>query len=264
MIMSASFDRLVEIVKQLRSPQGCPWDREQNLYSIKEHFMEEAYELLDALDNKDEKNIREELGDVLFHVVFHSEMAESEAGFDINDVLEVINEKLVRRHPHVFGDETVNCTEDVLVKWDEIKAEEKKDERKSFFDGVPFSMPPIRRARKLQEKARKAGFDWEKPEDCLDKVREEFSEFEESLKSGVKDEIEHEMGDLIFAVVNMARFAGVCADEALRKCNERFITRFDYIGKRLAEKGLAYEDVTLTDMDKLWNEAKAFEKNNSD
>jgi tetrapyrrole methylase family protein/MazG family protein len=259
--MSLTIDRLVEIIRKLRSPEGCPWDREQDLYSIKEHFMEEAYELLDALDNKDIENIREELGDIIFHAVFHSVMAEDENKFSIDDVLNEINEKLVRRHPHVFGTETVNGTEDVIVNWDKIKAEEKKNRARSFFEGVPVSFPPLRRAEKLQKKARKVGFDWANTDDCMAKVREEFSEFEEAVAEGNREHIEHELGDIMFALVNVSRFLDVNPDEALRKCNKRFISRFEYIGKKLAEKGLTYENVSLEEMDRLWNEAKTVENN---
>lgn len=262
--MSKNFDRLIEIVRILRSPEGCPWDREQNLYSIKEHFIEEAYELLDALDNKDIPNIREEVGDVLFHMVFHSVMAEDEGKFTLDEALQEVTDKLVRRHPHVFGTESVNGSADVIVNWDKIKAEEKKNKRQGFFDGVPVSFPPVRRAKKMQEKARKTGFDWASLNDCMAKVREEFGEFEEAVKNGGKDEIEHELGDMFFALINISRFLKVDPDEALRKCNKRFETRFSYIGEKLAEKGLKYEDVNLEEMDKLWNEAKEIEKNKKD
>ncbi len=259
--MSLNFDRLVETVRKLRSPEGCPWDREQNLYSIKEHFIEEAYELLDALDNKDTDNIREELGDVVFHVVFHSVMAEDEDKFSIDDVLQEINSKLIRRHPHVFGTETVNGTDEVIVNWDRIKAEEKKNAPRAFFDGIPVSYPSLRRAEKLQKKARKAGFDWPELKDCMEKVREEFAEFEEAVREADREHIEHELGDMLFALVNVSRFLDVNPDEALRKCNKRFTSRFEYIGRKLAEKGLSYEDSSLEEMDALWNEAKAAEKN---
>jgi tetrapyrrole methylase family protein/MazG family protein len=259
--MSKSFDKLVEIVRTLRSPEGCPWDREQNLYSIKEQFIEEAYELLDALDNKDIPNIKEEVGDVLFHMVFHSVMAEDEGKFTLDDAINEVTEKLIRRHPHVFGTETVSDSADVVVNWDKIKAEEKKHERRSFFDGVPISFPPIRRAKKIQEKARKTGFDWANTDDCMAKVREEFAEFESAIKEGNKKEIEHELGDVFFSLINVSRFLKVDPDEALRECNKRFETRFSYIGDKLAERGLKYEDVSLDEMESLWIEAKTQERN---
>lgn len=259
--MSRNFDRLVEIVRILRSPEGCPWDREQNLYSIKEHFIEEAYELLDALDNKDIPNIREEVGDVLFHMVFHSVMADDEGKFTLDEAIQEVSDKLVRRHPHVFGTESVSGSADVIVNWDKIKAEEKKNENRSFFGGVPVSFPPVRRAKKMQEKARKTGFDWANTDDCMDKVREEFAEFEEAVKSGRTEDIEHELGDMFFALINVSRFLKVDPDEALRKCNKRFETRFLYIMDKLAEQGLTHENVSLDDMEKLWLEAKIKEKN---
>ncbi|WP_022852015.1 nucleoside triphosphate pyrophosphohydrolase [Limisalsivibrio acetivorans] len=257
--MNSSYERLVEIVKKLRSPEGCPWDREQNLYSIKEHFLEEAYELLEALDNEDIEHVREELGDVAFHVVFHGVMAEEEGKFSLEEALDLVSEKLVRRHPHVFGDAAVNNSEEVVESWEKIKAEEKKNSRKSVLDGVPATLPTLPTARKLQEKARKVGFDWDSKAQCMDKVNEEFGEFTEAVLNGSREEIEHELGDILFALVNISRFLDVDSDEALRKCNSRFVSRFDYIGKRLKEKGMAYEEASLEEMEELWQEAKKTE-----
>lgn len=260
--MSKNFDKLVEIVRKLRSEEGCPWDREQNLFSIKEDFIEEAHELFDALNNKDIENIREELGDVAFHVVFHAVMAEDEGQFNLEEVINEINEKLIRRHPHVFGNETVNTSADVMVNWDKIKAEEKKNSRRNIFDGIPLSFSSMRKAEKIQKKARKLGFDWENPSDCMEKVREEFKEFEEAVASMEQEQIEHELGDMFFALINMARFLDINPEEALRKCNERFISRFEYVEKKLKEQGSSFEESTLEEMDKFWVEAKIKEKSN--
>lgn len=258
--MIEKFLRLVEIVRTLRSPDGCPWDREQNLYSIKNHFMEEAFELVDALDKEDIENIREELGDVIFHVVFHAVMAEEEGKFDLASVLDEINEKLVRRHPHVFGSLGSIDTEEVIVNWDRIKAEEKKEKRqKSILDDIPGSFPSIQRSLKMQERVRKVGFDWPDMQDCLDKVNEEIDEFRDAVSEGDTAHIEHEMGDVFFAMINLSRFLKINPDEALRKANSRFQRRFTYIEQKLLEKGISSEDATLDEMEALWQEAKKFE-----
>jgi tetrapyrrole methylase family protein/MazG family protein len=258
--MNDKFFKLVEIVKTLRSPEGCPWDREQNLYSIKNHFLEEAFELVDALDNKDVPNIREELGDVIFHVVFHAVMAEEEGEFNLSNVLDEINEKLVRRHPHVFGDMTLNGSDEVTVKWEEIKAEEKKGKRdKSILADIPAKFPSMQRCLKMQQRVKKVGFDWPDLKDCMDKVDEEYEEFKEAVDIGDKKEIEHELGDVFFSLINISRFLKVDPDEALRKANNRFEDRFRYIEKTLTERGMTSEDASLEEMEELWQEAKKYE-----
>jgi len=257
--MNEKFLRLVEIVKTLRSPEGCPWDKEQNLLSIKNHFLEEAFELVDALDNVDLENIREELGDVIFHVVFHAVMAEEEGKFNLSDVLDEINEKLVRRHPHVFGDMGSINTDQVIVNWEKIKEEEKKAKRKSVLDDIPGSFPSIQRSLKMQERVRKVGFDWPDMNDCMDKVNEEIDEFKEAIETGIEKDIEHELGDVFFALINLSRFLNVNPDEALRKANKRFHSRFSYIEKSLLDRGLSSEDATLDQMEELWQEAKKME-----
>jgi len=257
--MTDKFTRLVEITKTLRSPEGCPWDREQNLYSIKNHFMEEAFELIDALDNEDIENIREELGDIIFHVVFHAVMAEEEGKFSLADVLNEINEKLIRRHPHVFGSMGSIDTDTVIVNWDKIKAEEKKNKRKSVLDDIPNSFPSIQKSIKMQERVRKVGFDWSNMNDCLEKVNEEIDEFKESISTGERAGIEHEMGDVFFALINLSRFLDINPDEALRKANSRFHKRFSYIESQLLSKGITSEEASLEEMEELWNEAKTLE-----
>lgn len=258
--MNEKFLRLIEIVRTLRSPEGCPWDREQDLYSIKNHFLEEAFELVDALDNKDVENIREELGDVLFHVVFHSVMAEQEGKFSLDAVLDEINEKLVRRHPHVFSTRETIGTDEVLINWEKIKEQEKKEKRaKSVLDDIPGSFPSIQRSLKMQERARKKGFDWPDMDECMDKVNEEIEEFRDAVRTGNEKEIEHEMGDVFFSLINLSRFLKINPDEALRKANSRFYNRFSYIEKSLQEKGISPEEAGLEQMEKLWQEAKKSE-----
>jgi tetrapyrrole methylase family protein/MazG family protein len=259
MNMNDKFIQLVEIVKTLRSPEGCPWDREQNLLSIKNHFLEEAFELVDALDNEDIPNIREELGDIIFHVVFHSVMAEEEGKFNLEDVIAEVNEKLIRRHPHVFGDLGKIDTEEVVVNWEKIKEQEKKNKRKSVLDDIPGSFPSIQRSQKMQERVRKVGFDWPNMAECMEKVNEEINEFKEAVDTGIKKDIEHELGDVFFALINLSRFLKVDPDEALRKANKRFHKRFSYIEQNLQERGLSSEDATIEQMEELWQEAKKME-----
>ncbi|ADD68975.1 MazG family protein [Denitrovibrio acetiphilus DSM 12809] len=254
--MIEKFTKLIEIVRTLRSPDGCPWDREQNLLSIKNHFMEEAFELVDALDNEDIDNIREELGDVFFHVIFHAVMAEEEGKFSMEDVLNEINEKLIRRHPHVFGNLGEINTDQVIINWDKIKSEEKKAKRKSALDDIPASFPSMQRSMKMQERVKKVGFDWPDMHGCMDKFNEEINEFKEAVATGSKDEIEHEMGDVFFSLINLSRFLKINPDEALRRANSRFHKRFTYIEQTLQEKGLCSEDATLEQMEELWQEAK--------
>ncbi len=258
--MMSEFEKLVNIVKTLRSEHGCPWDREQNLYSIKNLFIEEAFELVDALDNKDIPNIREEIGDVLFHMVFHAAMAEDEGYFTVEDVLHEISEKLIRRHPHVFGTINVENSDEVSVNWDKIKQEEKKHKNKEFIlDDIPNAYPSMLRAFKIQEKVRKVGFDWNNADDCMMKVNEEFNEFSDAVSSGSKDDMEHELGDVLFALINISRFLKINPDEALRKANSRFTNRFNFIEKSLKSQGRQCTEASLEEMEKLWQEAKKSE-----
>ncbi|ADR19833.1 nucleoside triphosphate pyrophosphohydrolase [Calditerrivibrio nitroreducens] len=252
--MEKHFRELVNIVKKLRAPDGCPWDRQQTLYSLKEYLIEEVFELVDAIDKKDIDNIKEELGDLLLHVILHSTIAEEENLFTLNDVIKSISEKLIRRHPHVFGDTKVESSDDVMVNWEKIKKEEKKN--RSILDEIPNGLPSIQKALKLQERARKVGFDWDSADDCLQKVNEEFKEFIDAVSSNNKDEISHELGDLFFALINFSRFIKINPDESLRKTNERFLKRFNYIEKKLHENHLTFDDVTLDELDKYWCEAK--------
>jgi len=190
--MEKDFTDLVDIIKKLRSPDGCPWDREQTLFSLKEHLIEETFELIDAIDKNDIENIKEELGDILLHVVLHSVIAEESDYFDLKDVIKTISEKLIRRHPHVFGDIKLNTSDEVMVKLGKIKKDEKK--RDSILDGVPEGLPSIQKAVKLQKAAKKVGFDWNSPEECLKKVEEEFNEFKEAIISNEKRRLSDELG----------------------------------------------------------------------
>lgn len=252
------FDRLVDIVKKLRAPDGCPWDRKQTLYSLKDALLEETCELIDALDNKDIENIKEELGDVLLHVVFHSQTACEEGLFNIEDVTRGINEKLIRRHPHVFKNEHYETAEQVKERWDEIKKEENKDKTapESVLDKVPKSLPSLMQAEKLQKKASKYGFDWDNPEQVFEKLQEELNELHEAYKEKDKEHISEELGDVIFVLSRLASHLDISADESLRKVNNKFRRRFGFVEKALKETGKTLETASVAEMEEKWQEAK--------
>lgn len=245
------FENLVNIMKRLRVE--CPWDREQTHDSIKAATLEETHELIEAIDDKDFDEMKGELGDILLHIVFHSQMASETNKFNIDDVIDGITEKLIRRHPHVFGETKVKNNDEILYNWEKIKLEEG---RKSVLDGVPKALPQLHRAFRIQEKASKVGFDWEKKENVWEKVKEEIKEFEEVSNSGNQEKIEEELGDLLFSIVNYTRFIGINPENALRVTNEKFIKRFNYIEQKLNEEGKKITDSNLTEMDKLWEESK--------
>ncbi|MGK7344253.1 MAG: nucleoside triphosphate pyrophosphohydrolase [Candidatus Nitrospinota bacterium M3_3B_026] len=255
--MSKSFDRLVQIMARLRGEGGCPWDREQTHETLKPYLVEETYEVLDAIDSGDPETMKGELGDLLLQVVFHARMAEEDGGFDIDGVCNAISEKLIRRHPHVFAESDADTPQKVLDQWEKIKLTEKAHEsRKSVLDGVPRSMPALLRAMRLQLKAGSAGFDWDSAEGAFQKVEEELSEFSTAFAEGKAKEMEEELGDLLFALVNMARFIEVNPEEALSKTIAKFTERFRHIERRIEESGRAINDVTLAEMDRMWEEAK--------
>lgn len=247
------FENLWAIMKRLR--QECPWDKEQTHDSIKAATLEETYEMIEAIDLKDYNELKAELGDLLLHIVFHSAIAEESKTFSIDDVIDSITDKLIRRHPHIFSDTKVKDTKEILKNWEEIKLSEGRD---SVLEGVPKNLPSLARAYRLQEKASKVGFDWEKKEDVWKKVIEEIEEMHEMEKAGNQDEFEKEMGDVFFALTNYARFLGVNPENALRLTNEKFIARFSYIEKRIKESGKTVSGSTLAEMDKFWDESKKF------
>ena len=247
----SKFNEFVQIVERLR--KECPWDREQTNDSIKAATIEEAYEVVEAIDNNDYEELKKELGDLLLHVVFHTVIAEESNHFKIDDVIETIQEKLIRRHPHVFGDKQVSDAEEVITNWEEIKLSEG---RVNLLDGMPPLLPALQRAHRIQEKVSKVGFDWEKKEDVWKKVIEEIEEMHRSEKDGSHDELEGEIGDVIFALVNYARFLKVNPENALRKTNKKFIKRFGYVEKKITEMGRKLSESTLEEMDKFWEESK--------
>lgn len=233
----------------------CPWDAKQTNESLRPNTIEEVYELCDALINSDDANIRKELGDVLLHVLFYAKIGEEKEAFDIVDVCDALNSKLIFRHPHVFGTVHIDSTDEVLQNWEQLKLKEKGG-NKTVLSGVPKALPAMIKADRIQEKAANVGFDWEKPEQVWDKVREEMDEFSEALASGNHEEMEAEMGDFLFSVINAARLYKINPENALEKTNAKFIRRFNHLEQRAKEMGKELNQMTLSEMDALWEEAK--------
>lgn len=252
------FNELIKTVAKLRDKDGCPWDKAQTLYSMKKDMIEEAFELLDALDNKDIDNIKEELGDLLLHVVMHSQIAGEEKLFNISDVIKEQNEKLIRRHPHVFSKETLKTKEEVLKKWEEIKKQEKSEKKQpnSILDNVPSSLPSLYKAQKLQKIAAKTGFDWKNINDIFLKLDEEVSELKNAINNNDIENISEELGDVLFVLSNIANHLKIDADESLRKSNQKFKRRFLFIENSLKDEGKNIENSSLEEMENLWQKAK--------
>ncbi len=245
-----AFLELLRIMEELR--KKCPWDREQTHESLRKYLIEEAYEVLDAIGSKDDEKLKEELGDLLLQVVFHSQIAKERGAFDMEDVIKGLNKKLIERHPHVFGCES---PEEVLKKWEERKAKE----RDSVLDGVPKSLPALMRSQKLQDRASLVGFDFERIEQVFEKLEEEVQELRQALEKGEEKELEHELGDILTAVVELARFLRLDAEIALQKANDRFERRFRYMEKKAKEMGKDLKYMSLEEMDRLWLESKEFD-----
>jgi MazG family protein len=255
-----SFDELVQLMTTLRGPNGCPWDRKQTLGSLKPFIVEEAYEVIDAIDRDDRRGLAEELGDLLLQVVFVAEITRGEGSFDVYDAITAIHDKLVRRHPHVFGDVVAKDAEQVLVNWEKLKNEERKAENKSVLDGVPQSLPALLKASRLTEKAARVGFDWRRTSDVFEKLEEETRELRAAVDGGDEGMIQDEIGDLLFTIANIARKLDVNAEEALQAANRKFIRRFTSMERSVRERGRNLDQLTLQQMDELWNEAKAAEQ----
>lgn len=255
--MDNSFSQLVNLMARLRGPAGCPWDREQTPESLKPFLVEECYEVIEALDEGSPDKVKEELGDLLFQIIFHARIAEEQGTFTIQDVISAIVDKMTRRHPHVFGEEKVSTSGEVLANWEEIKKKEKAhQERTSILDGVPQGMPALLRAHGIQKRAARVGFDWNELDEALPKLDEEIAEFKESLKTKDATAIEDELGDIFFMLVNISRFLEINPEDALRKTISKFIHRFRYIEENAAEAGRSLKEMTLDEMEKLWQEAK--------
>jgi tetrapyrrole methylase family protein/MazG family protein len=255
--MHDNFSDLVALMARLRSPDGCPWDRKQTPESLKPFLIEECYEVIDALDEGSPDKVKEELGDLLFQIIFHARIAEERGQFTIFDVISANIKKMTRRHPHVFGDARLSTDREVLANWEEIKKSEKGyEERKSVLEGVPRHLPSLLRAHSLQERAARVGFDWSRIDEALPKLDEEIAEFKESLDNKDAAGIEEELGDIFFMLVNISRFLGVNPEDALRKTISKFIQRFRYIEEHAADAGKSLNEMTLDEMEQLWQESK--------
>lgn len=258
-----TFARLHEIVGILRSPEGCPWDREQTHESIRKNLIEETYEVLETIDEDDPEHMQEELGDLLLQIMLHSQMEEELGTFTVYDVIQALNDKLIFRHPHVFGESSAKDAESALQNWEQMKAEEKRrkglsPEKASALDGIPRDLPALMKAYKLQKKASKVGFDWDNIEGVFQKIEEELGELRQAVTEGQSDEdAALELGDLLFAVSNAARFIGADPEEALSRTNRKFVSRFSYIEEKLAAQGKTLQESTLDEMEALWQAAKS-------
>lgn len=245
--------RVIDTLDRLRIE--CPWDRKQTNESLRPNTIEEVYELAQALMDDDSPNICKELGDVLLHILFYSKIGEEKGDFDIYDVADKLNRKLIFRHPHVFGEAKAESAHDVELNWEQIKLKE-KDGNKTVLSGVPAALPALIKAERIQEKAANVGFDWEKREDVWAKVKEEIGELEKELRSDNQASREEELGDVLFSLINVSRLYGINAENALERTNRKFIDRFNYIERRASEEGLNLKEMTLEQMDRFWNEAK--------
>ncbi len=252
---------LVDIVEILRSPEGCPWDREQDHKSIRRDFLEETYEVIEAINKDDRDGLLEELGDVLLQVVFHTQIEREKGSFDLNDVADGICKKMIERHPHVFGNVNAETSEQVLENWDVIKKRTKsqKTQTESMLS-IPREFPALMRADKVQKKAAKVGFDWDSVDGAFEKVSEELQELKEAVLMGAQDNVHEELGDLLFSVVNVSRFIKVDSEEALTGATDKFIDRFSKVEKMANERGLDMKETSLEELDKLWDKAKQVSK----
>jgi XTP/dITP diphosphohydrolase len=246
-----NFPKLLKIMDELRD--GCPWDRKQTIHTLSHLTVEETYELTDAILDEDFEAIKGELGDLLLHIVFYAKIATEKDKFDIGDVIETICEKLIHRHPHIYGDVQVENEEEVKKNWEKLKL---KEGRKSVLEGVPKGLPALIKAQRIQDKVAGVGFDWEKPEQVFEKVKEEIDEFEAESRSQNQQKMEEEFGDILFALINYARHKKINPERALELTNKKFIRRFQYLEKETSEKGLKLQDMSLDEMDIFWEEAK--------
>jgi XTP/dITP diphosphohydrolase len=249
-----AFGRLLDVLDRLRV--DCPWDRKQTNESLRENTIEETFELCEALINNDDVNIKKELGDVLLHIVFYAKIGEEKGQFDIKDVCDALCDKLIYRHPHVFGNVQADTSAKVEQNWEQLKLKEKGG-NKTVLAGVPSSLPSIVKAHRIQDKARNVGFDWEQREDVWDKVAEEFGELKAEIAKMDQDKMEGEFGDLFFSLINAARLYKINPDNALERTNQKFIRRFNYLESRVNEQGKSIKDLTLEELDRYWNEAKS-------
>jgi len=247
-----AFGRLLDIMDTLRAE--CPWDKKQTLESLRHLTIEETYELADAIEENDLQEIKKELGDLMLHMVFYSKIGSEKGAFDVADVLNAVCDKLIHRHPHIYGDVEAATEEEVKANWEAIKLKEKGTQ--SVLQGVPRGLPALVKAIRIGDKARGAGFDWDQPQDVWGKIKEELGEFESAQKTGNQEEIESELGDVLFSIVNFARLSNLDPELALERTNKKFIYRFTYMEKKAREQGKSLNEMTLPEMELLWNEAK--------
>jgi len=257
---AAGFDELLTIMKRLRGPGGCPWDAEQTHESLMRYLLEETYEVIEAVESKSSEHLKEELGDLLLQPVFHAAIAEEAGTFNMADIIDTLCNKLIRRHPHVFGNMVIADSAAQIENWEQIKKIEKGDERKSTLSGVPSHLPALLKAQKVTEKAARVGFDWEHVDQVMAKVMEELNEFEEAMIANDSEKMESELGDLLFATVNLGRFLSINTEEALRKTINRFQRRFEYVEDSLHSQGRQIQNASLTEMEQLWEAAKKKEQ----
>ena len=262
----ADIQKLVELVERLRGENGCPWDREQTRETLKPMLIEEAYEVLDALDATDPLELKEELGDLLFQVVFHAQIASERREFQLSDIIDRLHEKMVRRHPHVFGDADLKTAGEVLRNWEDIKAADRgaisssrPDSEESILDGIPSKLPALHEAYQITAKASRVGFDWNRLEDILLKLQEEMDEVLEARAEAKPEKLAGEIGDLLFVAVNVARFLAIDPETALRRSNRKFVRRFRYVESQIKQQGRELKNASLAEMDALWEEAKTAE-----
>ena len=261
--MTAEFKKLTEIVDILMGKNGCPWDKVQTRESLKPYLVEETYETLEALDGNNPEEIKEELGDLLYQILFHAKISENKNEFNIDDVIESISNKMVHRHPHVFKEKNLETPDQVVTQWEEIKTKEKsKIGRKSVLDGIPSYLPSLQRSQKLQKKAAKQGFDWDEINSVLDKLDEEVAEFKNAVQSGKKKDMKEELGDILFVLVNIAKFNKIDAEEALRSTNNKFIKRFQHIEAEVAKRGKTLKEPPLEELEQYWQDAKSYKSPN--
>lgn len=251
-----TFNRLREIIAELRGPVGCPWDKKQTHETLREYAIEEVYELIEAIDLKDDEGIIEELGDILLQVMLHSQIGEDDGFFTVDDVIRTITDKMIHRHPHVFAEKSVDSADEMTKSWDAIKREEKGDVRQSLLDGIPDGLPALAKAAKLQEKAGKAGFEWDDAADIWEKLREELDEVHAAVEKEDETNIAEELGDVLFVLANISRYYKINPELALNQTNRKFRSRFTYIEKQLEEQDKDIYQTSLEEMDYYWNQAK--------
>ena len=261
--MTTEFKKLTEIVNTLMGENGCPWDKVQTRESLKPYLIEEAYETLEALDGNNPEEIKEELGDLLYQILFHAKISENKNEFNITDVIQSISNKMEHRHPHVFKKGTLETPDGVATQWEEIKIKEQgKAGRKSVLDGIPSYLPSLLRSQKLQKKAANHGFDWDKISSVFDKLDEEVAEFKKAILSGKKKDVKEELGDILFVIVNIAKFNKIDAEEALRATNNKFIKRFQHIEAEVAKRGKTLKETPLEELEQYWQNAKSYKPHN--